>query len=257
MRFRISSAVVFFFYASLAVLFTGLSCLSVAGEEPPDSQVNPLNCEIHTVSTAPNPERHNDINVEFTIDPGPGLARSTIQITSNARDDLAPKIAIADDGINWVVWWRDASTDHVLIRERNYLTEEWSEEISLSESNESSRNPEIIYDGASPWVVFEIEKQVRGTSIAVVEICTVIHDAPEPVGHRHVVDETDWDGEVDARVHYEESHLWITWIHDDSYVGCVFYDYEDMTWSTTAFVPYIAGDVEYAREWIHDFILEN
>ena len=248
MRFRIST---------VAILFTSLICLPVAGEEPPDSQVNPLNCEIHTVSTAPNPERRNDVNVEFTIDPGPGVARLTVQLTSNPRNDLAPKIAIASNGINWVVWWRDTSTDRVLIRERNYLTENWSEEITLSEPDEDSRNPEIIFDGANPWVVFEIERQIRGTSIAVVEICTIIHDAPEPVGHRHIVDETDWDGEVDARVHYEEGRLWITWIHDNSLMGWSVYDYEDMTWSVSAFIHYNECGIDEAREWIQYIVSEQ
>jgi hypothetical protein len=231
------------------------NCLPVAADEPPDSQVNPLNCEIYTVSTGPSPDRPRDVNVEFTIDPGPGVARSTTQITSDARDDLAPKIAVAENGDAWVVWWRDLPVDRVLLRGREFSTESWTDEVSVSRADAASRNPEIIFDGERPWVVYEFEREPCGTGIMVVDLCRVIHDEPDPVNSRHVVDETDWDGNVDARIHSEVGAVWITWVYDESLVGWSLYD--GATWSPPAYVPYGDWSIDEAREWIRYIIMES
>jgi hypothetical protein len=246
----------------LVGLAAGLVCLSLSVAGPPDSEVNPVNCEIYTVSAEPSPSRPRDANVTFTIDPGPGLARSTIQISSDPRDDLDPKLTVAGNGDAWVTWWRDVQTPGILVRSRDFIGDSWSEEVQLSLAGESSRNPEIIFDGLNPWVAYEIEREPKGSRIAVVAVNRPIHDAPDPVGCRHVVDETEWEGETDVRIHFELGALWITWVHDASRLGWSLYDPysggpEELYWSEPAYVPYSDCGIEAAREWIRYLILEG
>jgi hypothetical protein len=176
--------------------------------------------------------------------------RDVFDVSEHQLDDNGPRLAIADDGDTWVVWWRNSELDEVLIRKRDYSSGEWLDEQLVSSRGDSARNPEIAWDGSNPWVVYESDA-ATGTSIIVSDI----HDDPNPVGSAVVLSTTGHGGDLDSLIHHESGHLWVTWIDDAAYVGWCEYDPQTELWSSPQFEEYGSGGVEAARAQIRDNVL--
>jgi hypothetical protein len=177
-------------------------------------------------------------------------ARQSSTITADEHHDNAPRLAITDAGDTWVVWWRDGEIDEVLVRQRSYSGGEWSDEMVVSKRTESSRDPEMVLDGAVPWIAYELD-DANGTSVGV----QAIFDDPNPLPNRLILTTTDFTGDLDTLIHHDADHLWVTWIDSLAYVGWSEYDKETETWDALEYEDYSNDDVDAARVRIREAIL--
>jgi hypothetical protein len=217
--------------------------------DPPDSKVNPASGKIETVDALVS---ESDLLVRHIIDHGQGEPQEVTYLTNNSVDDLSPKLEINASGDSWVVWWRDAATDQIFYRKRDYSSGNWSSEVALSDSTESSRNPEIVNDGTDAWVAFEFD-DIGGTTIVV----GIIKDEPDPFGNRTSLGTTTYSGSLDTLIHYKSGNLWVTWIDSADEVGWSQYDYANETWSTVNYESYGDDTVPAARARIRTEVLGN
>lgn len=231
----------------LLALAATLCSLPLLASDPPDSEVNPQSNNIETTDST---WATDNFDIRHVIDPGDGLSRMVFTVAADGADDLDPRLTIAASGDTWVVWWRDDAIDEVLIRKRSYTGGTWSEEALVSKKNESSREPEILHDGTSVWVAYRYEDQ-DDTAIAVRSIL----DGPDPVSGRVIVSTTSFTGDVDVQIHFESSHLWMTWVDGASNVGWSEYDYTAESWDSPAYESYATDSVEDARGRIRSDVL--
>ncbi len=214
--------------------------------DPPDSVVRPETGNIETVDAVWN---GSDYEIRHVTDPGKGQPLKTFVLTSTADDDLDPRIAIAS-GLTWTAWWREGAPDQVLIRKSNDMSITWGAARLVSESNEGSRHPQLAHDGTDVWVVYESD-DATGTSISV----RMIVDEPDPIGIRHIVETTDYAGDIDVGIESESGNLWVTWVDSGVDVGWSVYDSVSDSWGIPDFESYSQDDVESARERIRDLIV--
>lgn len=237
---------------AVAGLIVLVSCLAVAPAmaiDPPDSAVNPASGDITVVDSPLVGSRYD---VRLTVNPGNEKEKVVYTISSNALDDLMPHLVIEPDGDTWVTWWRNDGAGRVLIRKQDFATKTWTAERLISEPDEDSRNPRLIYDGTKPWVVFEIGGQ-EVTSIALNSIV----DEPDPIPRRTIVATTPYVGHLDARLHNESGALWVTWADSDTDLGWSAYDHDAEVWSAPAYMPYQPGEEGAALASIRDEVLGN
>ncbi len=223
-----------------------LACFLVFASDPPDSKTNPQSSYIETTDSHVVGSQY-DLRLTITTENGPVV----YSFGSAAFDDNGPRLAISSGGDTWVVWWRAASTDQVLIRKLTYATGNWSSERLVSDSDEGSRHPEIVYDGATPWVAYEFDAEGGGTSIAV----NGIKEDPIPIGFRTLLRTTSYAGDTDVLAYYESGHLWVTWVDSASNVGWCEYDYGTTGWSSPSFESYANDSVAAARGRVRTAVL--
>lgn len=229
----------------VAVLVLIVATVVMSGD-PPDSKLNPGTGYIETVDSVWGGSRYD---VRHTLDKE-GQPSESGWVSTNTDDDLGPRIEIDSADDTWVVWWRDKTTDEVWFRSRDVSTGDWGNERRASSSTESSRNPEIVHDGTDTWVVFEFDDS-GDTGIGVLAIV----DEPAPMGSRKKLATAIYTGSVDARIHYESSHLWVSWVDDSDDVGWSEWDYTSESWSSTDYEDYSADSVSDARGRIRTDIL--
>src|SRR5262245_45455527 len=125
-------------------LLTIAACLFVGSTvhalESVDSKVDPLTGYIRTVASVWNGSGYDIVQ---TSDPGSGQSTSTYTVSSNAADDLAPRVEIEEDGDVWVTWWRDLATDQVRLRKYSASSQTWGTDRLFSGASSSARSPEI------------------------------------------------------------------------------------------------------------------
>jgi hypothetical protein len=216
--------------------------------DPPDSQVNPQSGSIETVDSYWTGSHYR---VRHVINPGDGQLIQVSYLTTGSIDDNAPRVAISAAGDTWAVWWRDDATDEVLIRKRTYSSGTWGAERLVSNSSENSQSPQILHDGTKPWVAYHATVQ-GGTKIAVAA-GTDSPDPWDPLGLRT----TTYAGDVDVLIHFESSHLWVTWVDSASNVGWCEYDYATSAWSSPSNESYASDNVTAARGRIRAGVLGN
>lgn len=229
------------------VLIAGF--VSVFASDPPDSEINPANGYIEIADSAWEGSRYN---IRHITDPGDGSPLEVITLSGHPADDLSPRIEISSAGDTWVVWCRDQSTGRVLVRKKTYSTGSWSSERTVSSSNESSRNPEVVHDGTDVWVAYEYDSAL-GTSVGV----SIIEDEPDPIDARTEVGTTTYGGDLDVLIRFGSGNLWVTWIDSDTHVGWSEYDYGAAGWSAAEFESYANDDVDAARSRIRTTVLGN
>jgi len=238
------------FRACFLTILAAVCCLPAAASDPPDSELNPVSGKIETVDSS---DDAGNYDLRFVADPGGGCARSIFPLTTDALDDLAPRLTITAEGDTWVVWWRDGEIDSVLARKRTLATDSWSEEITVGDKLESGSRPEIVHDGSAAWVAYEIDGPALETTIAV----GVIHDDPDPVTTRETVDTTGYTGDRDLSIVFADGHLWVSWVDSATEVAWSEYDYATESWGAVGYESYASDDVEQARERITTAILAN
>ena len=229
-----------------------LVALAVVGTayavDPPASLVNPRNGGIETADAFWAPGNYN---VRHTISAGPGQSSTTVVLTTDAANDLDPRMVAAPGGDVWVVWWRDgAGPSRVVFRHRNFSTGVWDSERLLGEAAESGRSPRIIHDGAHPWVAFQAQV---GGEISV--IAQIIIDGPDPIPTRTIVGSSSFSGGPDVQIHAESGHLWIDWIDDSTFVAWSEYESATGTWSVEGHDSYAPDSVQAARARVRTAVL--
>ena len=233
----------------VVALLLSILCLVVVAADPPDSEVNPVSGYIESVYSA---WENTDFNISHVTDPGDEQPIEVVIVSGHPSDDLGARIEISSAGDTWVVWWRDAATDQVLIRKRTYSDDSWSSERLVSDSGESSRNPEIVHDGSDAWVAYEFD-DAGGTSVA----ANVINDEPDPIPDHTVVGTTSYSGDVDVLIQAESGNIWVSWVDSTSDVGWSEYDYSTASWGAPQYESYANDDVEAARARIRTTVLGN
>src|SRR5262245_60684677 len=88
-----------------------LASTTAFGVDPPDARVNPVSSLIETVDAA---WVGNNYNVRYTSTTTDGQQTTSYFLTTNAANDIDPRLAIAPNGDTAVVWWRDLGTDVML-----------------------------------------------------------------------------------------------------------------------------------------------
>lgn len=219
----------------------------VFATDPPDSQVNPVSGYIETVSST---QVGSNYEIRHVIDPGEG-GPTVVATFGHSGDDEGPRISISSAGNTGVTWWHDAATDAVHYRWREEQTGDWSSIHQVSESNESSRNPEIIHDGYDYWIVFEFDQSGGNTGIGV----NGIRDDPDPITSRTVIGSTPYGSDLDSSIHHDSGYLWATWIHSATQVGWSQYDDSEESWSTASYESYESDNVAAARGRIRSEIV--
>ncbi len=224
-------------------LALGVATVAVRADDPPDSELNPVTGYTETVDVA----YASGQRVRHTVDRGQ-QGRSVALVSTSAGAN--PRIAISSSGDSWVVWSTDNATSGVFYRVRDLQTGTWSEEELLSHPAENSRDPEIVHAGNATWVVYQITT-ASSTAIAV----TGIADDAEPFPTVNIVATTGYAGEVDALVHAEAGHVWVTWADAGQVVGWSEYDAATGTWGAPTFESSAGVGLGAARAGIRAAIL--
>jgi hypothetical protein len=228
----------------------GLAAVLVAGNltlsDPPASAVNPQSGDIEIADPTWSGTSRD---IDYVIDAGNGQWPEVYTVTDNPLDDHRPQLVIAPNGDAWVTWWRDDSTDRVLVRKRHFSDGSWDNERVLSDSGESSSGPTIAHDGTDAWVAYEFDDQ-SSTGIAV----AITVDDPDPVGIRTVLATSEFSGAVDVAIHAAQGRLWTTWVDSATAVAWAEYDYASDTWGLPAFESYALDTVEDALDRIRSAV---
>ncbi len=209
---------------AVAFLFAGIAGAALA---PPDAEVNPATGQIEAVDEMVGA---GGADIRHTVDGGPGQPDTSIVLADDPAPDLDPRIAIGPDGKSWVVWWRDAAIDTVLLRWRG-PDGSWMTELPISEPDEPSRSPEIVHDGSQIFVIWLIDDG-EGQDIAVRS-----GSGPSPWPSRTVIHRTYYTGDADPDIHSSGGKLWVTWVESSDALGWSRYDYSTSTWSAPRFEP--------------------
>lgn len=228
----------------IGLFFITLAAPLAWAEDPPDMEVNPVTGYIESVDSA----AAENYKIRFIEDPGPGHNPTFALISGSSSKN--PRLAIDGDGSSWVAWWLDGPSPEVFIRTRDPLTGTWSLPLLVSGAGEDALYPEIVHDGFSAWVAYEIRFD-RWTSIGTVNII----DDIEPVGLRSVVGTTEFAGDRDVLIHAEDGKVWTTWVDSATEVGWSQYDAASGVWTATAYESYAGSDVAAARAAISAIVL--
>jgi len=227
-------------------LVTALVTGAALADDAVDMKVNPQNSYVEEVRSE---QAGGSYDIHLLISQGLDTDPTVYYVSTDAADDRSPRVEISPAGDTWITWWRDLATDEVRVREFRHASQTLGADRPVSQSGENARNPEIVFDGTSPWIVYE----VHGGSKSVV--VSSITDEPDPIGSGVTLRTTSYGGNVDARIHFASGHLWVTWVDGGSYVGWCEYDYGDAAWSAAAYQSYSGGSVGAARQAIRDSIL--
>jgi len=228
----------------LASLLLSAVLVPVASAEPPDLELNPVTGYVESVDI----DAASGFRVRHVVDRGQGGLGTNTTISSPSANN--PRIAIESTGNTWVVWWKAGVTPEVYLRVRDLGTGTWNAETRISNALETSRCPEIVHDGGTAWVVFEVE---IGTS-SVVKV-TGISDGPEPIGGPLAVASTAHAADLDVLAHSVSGHVWITWVDSETHVGWSEYDHVAETWDVPHFESYVGTSVAAARSAIEEAVL--
>jgi hypothetical protein len=220
-----------------------ISLVPVLASDPPDSEFNPQTNQIESTDSF---MVNSIFHVRIATFPQDNSPPQVLNLSTNGSDDLSPRLEIQPDGDSWVVWYRDAAIDDVLLRRRKLATGIWSSELSLGDGVAQSRNPELLDDTQDIWVVFNARNP--DPSIIVRKII----DEPDPIGlPGTVLHTTSFTGDLDTRIHYDTGDLWVSWVDSTSMVGWSEYDYISGTWSLPSFEDYSLDSVSAARGRIY------
>jgi hypothetical protein len=214
-----------------------------------DMKVNPQNSYVEEVRSE---YVASSYDIRLLISQGLDTDPTVYYVSTNAADDRSPRVEISPAGDTWITWWRDLATDEVRVREFQHASQTLGADRLVSQSTENARNPEIVYDGATPWVVYEVHGG-SSKSIAVAHIT----DEPDPVGPGVTLRTTSYGGNMDARIHHASGHLWVTWVDGTSDVGWSEYDTGEESWSAAAYESYSGSTVGAARQAIRNSVLEQ
>ncbi len=230
-------------YAVIAAIV--LASVAAFAVDPPDVHINVMSDLIETVDATWSGSNYN---VRYTQTTSAGEQTASLLLTTNAANDVDPRIASSQNGDAAVVWWRDLSTDALLYRKHSFATGAWSAERAAGGAGQSNSHPRVLYAGDKPWVAYQIQNP-KNRSVA----AQIIDDTPEPI--TSVVATTPYSGDLDIRLHAESGHLWLTWIDSSSYVGYAEYRYDSSYWTLPAREPYSAGAVSAALSRIRTRLL--
>ena len=194
-------------YAVIAAI--GLASVAAFAVDPPDLRVNVMSDLIETVDATWSGSNYN---VRYTQTTSEGEQTASFLLTTNAANDIDPRISSAENGDAAVVWWRDLATDVVLYRKHSFATGAWSPERTAGAAGQSNSHPRVIYAGGTPWVAYQVQN-AKNRSVG----AQIIDETPEPIPQ--IVATTPYSGDLDIRLHAESGHLWLTWIDSNSYVG--------------------------------------
>lgn len=237
----------------LILLFAGLTALvAVASTSSiPDAEINPVSGKIETVDATPVAGVEQ---VRHTIDSGHGRPESTQLLTDSATPNHQPRLAISSLGETFVVWWREGTIPQVLYR-RGLLSGTWEEEAPIGRAGEPAINPEIVWDGQSMWVSYEIDLSGGGTG-SILIAATGGGDSADPFPDRTIIGSTHFTGGRDTSIETDAGQVWVTWIDSATAIGWSRYDRATMSWTPVAYEPYSGpDDIAPARQRIHDQVL--
>ena len=222
-----------------------LASATAFGVDPPDARINPVSSLIETVDTTWSV---NNYNVRYTSVTAEGQQTTSYLLTTNAANDLDPRIAIAPNGETAVVWWRDLGVDAVLYRKHSLTTGLWATERLAGTTAKSNSHPRVTWANDKFWAAYQVQNP-KSRSVA----AQIIDDTPEPIPA--IVATTVYAGDLDIRLHVESGHLWLTWIDSNSFVGYSEYIYSSQYWALPSREPFSAGGVLAALSRVRSRIL--
>jgi hypothetical protein len=232
---------------SAAVLCSVLATSFVPAVDPPDAEVNPKSGLVEVCDSFLGTGVYR---VRHTIKEAQGGTEEVV-LSDGTADDIGPRIAIQPEGHSWVVWWRDAATDSILYRIKDYETGTWSSAALVSAAGQSSRNPEIVHASPKTFVAYEASAG-SATAIAV----AITDDGAEPFPQADILATTTFAGDEDVHIDAESGHVWVTWVHSASDVGWSEYDPQTDSWGSPQWESYESSSVKEAREEIREIVLE-
>jgi hypothetical protein len=213
--------------------------------DPPDLCLNEITGLIESVDTAWSGANYNVRSMQVTTG---GQQVSSTMLTSNAAQDVDPKLAIAPNGDVLVVWWRDLTKDALIYRKRSLASGVWGAERLAGAPAESNSHPRVVYAEGRPCVAYQIQN-TRTRSVG----CQIIDDDVEPF--RSVVATTTFNGQLDLKLNSESRQLWVTWIDNGSTVGYSEYAFDKQLWSVPAFESFATDSPAAARARIRNRVL--
>jgi hypothetical protein len=219
---------------------------AILADDAADTKVNPQNSTIETVRSE---WEASSYDIRLLISQSLDGDATVFHVSTHEADDRSPRIEIAPGGDTWMTWRRDLETDEVRVRPFFHGSQTLGSDRLVSQSSENARNPEIVFDGVAPWIVYEDHGSAKSV------IVVGINDEPDPVGAGVTLRTTSYGGNVDARIHHASGHLWVTWVDSATHVGWAERDYGEETWSAAAYESYSGSTVGAARQAIRDAVL--
>ncbi len=227
----------------IAAIF--LSSAAAFCVDAPDLRINAVSGLVEVVDATWSGSNYNVRYTQVTTDGG---SKGSTLLSSNAANDLDPRIGSAPSGDALVVWWRDLKADMVIYRKRTLATGAWGLERTVGRTTESGNHPRVAYLRDDPCVAYQIQKS-KSRSVA----AQIIDDDPDPI--RSIIATTSYSGDLDIQLDAEMNHLWVTWIDSASSVGYSEYDSEAKLWALPKFEPLATDSVTAARSRIRERVL--
>ena len=228
-----------------ALALAASACWAAFAVDPPDVRINPATGMIETVDATWSGSNYE---VRHTVANAKGEVFSSSLLSSNALNDLDPRIALSSSGDAYVAWWRDAGPSVVVYRSRAGTTGRWGAERGVGLAAASNSRPRLASDGVHVWVAYQSLSSKERTINA-----QIIDDDPEPV--RTVVATTAYPGDLDVQFPAEVGYLWVTWIDTNARVGYSEYLADKGFWTIPAYESFASDSVGAARARIRGRIL--
>lgn len=213
--------------------------------DAPDLRINPVSGVIETVDATWS---GSNFDVRYTGVMPDGAKAEWLLLTTNAANDLDPRIETTPTGDVTVVWWRDASVAKLVCRRRSFKTGVWEFEHFVGLATESNTRPRLIYAGDHLWMAYQVlNGKTRSVGVQIID------DDPEPI--RSIIATTSYTGDLDIRIEAQSGHLWVSWIDSASLVGYSEFNVTTGSWSQPYRESYTDGMVVQARDRIRTRVL--
>jgi hypothetical protein len=229
----------------VAIAVIALASCAAFAVDPPDLRFNAQSGLIETVDSTWS---GSEYNVRYTVATGDGEQFTSVLLSTNAANDLDPRIVLSSAGDACVAWWRDRTPNTIVYRKHDFATGVWSAERPVGLSTESNSRPRLAYNAGRIWAAYQIQSaKCRNVG------AQIIDDDPEPV--RSIIASTTYTGDLDIQLVSDSGHLWVSWIDTNRRVGYSEFQYEKQLWSAPLFESFSTDTPAAARARIRGRVI--
>jgi hypothetical protein len=181
-----------------------------------------------------------------------GALSEPVFLTSEAHDEIDPRVFIEADGSAHVTWWTPAPDERVFVASRPAESSTWGLPEQVTPTGVSGRRPSVVVRGGVMRVAYESGASGPGMSQSVV---VARRDGGGGFTTEWSV-ETARSEQLDPQLHLEDGRLWLDWKHESGEFGRA--EASETGWSLEATEPWNDPSwvgVESVRRAIRDRVL--
>ena len=135
----------------------------------------------------------------------------TTFLTSNLREDFAPRVFVEADGTVHVVWWQSGEIHRVYLATRPAGASTWDTPVQVSLESEFARRPSVAMFDGELWIGYERNSSQPGMAQDVI----VARMEENGSFTRNVLGSTARVAELDIMLHVVAGRRWVDWKHSE------------------------------------------